>query len=797
MFKFRVRVLSGLLLAGFLVVLGRLAQLQILRGASYREMAARSQSQERLLPGLRGPILSRDGEILARDLPSFDLAVRVEALPPLMVRLEDVKRAREECAEGEARRAAFAGLRGRLMTEPWVRRLAARFERPEEEVAAGVLDALDQVARKWARASAPLPILRGVDEPTWTALRAQTEDQFLNPPPSKRKGTAVALTPSFLPPGDADAASEPPFPGLVCTHSVRREYLHGAFLAHVLGTLCEIAPEQMQQLRQDGVLTERLVARTRLWAVFRMGLDEPRAAALHALLGADPREMEDLNELLARLRGLKPGEGRARAAQFGLADFVRWAERPPRMELCEAEKLYVGCGASRLLADGRVGETGVECWYNEWLRGKHGLDLPVGFADAEAGDGALHPPDARPREGRALALTISCAWQAACEKALASLNHPAAVVVLDCETGDVLALASFPNFDPGLFSPPREGHERLERLKSLLADPAKPLLNRAIAERYPLGSVMKPLVAAAALEKGLLQPEDRNCCPGYLQEGPTRYHCDAKRAHGDVDLIEALRRSCNVYFYKVGARIGVEGLAPFACAVGFGRRTGIDLPGEVAGVYPDRAWRAKTFPRSIWDLRWSRGKDYHLAIGQGYLNVTPLQTACMMATLANGGYPVTPRLWLEAPAAPPRAAVFSARTLAIVRQGLDEACNFGTPGARGTAYSAFHNSGELAVRVAGKTGTADVAKEDAKPHAWFAGFAPADAPKVAFCVFVENGGHGGEVAAPVAYRILREVYGTRGRRQSAQPGPVASEHPGSGLGVPGSELAHGPGNTEH
>jgi cell division protein FtsI/penicillin-binding protein 2 len=167
----------------------------------------------------------------------------------------------------------------------------------------------------------------------------------------------------------------------------------------------------------------------------------------------------------------------------------------------------------------------------------------------------------------------------------------------------------------------------------------------------------------------------------------------------------------------------------------------------------------------------------------------------MMAALANGGYPVTPRLWLEAPAAPPRAAAFSARALAIVRQGLDEACNVGTPGARGTAYSAFHGGEELAVRVAGKTGTADVAKEDAKPHAWFAGFAPADAPKVAFCVFVENGGHGGEVAAPVAYRILREVYGTRGAPR-ARPGPVASEDPGSGLGVPGSELANRAENAE-
>jgi len=210
-------------------------------------------------------------------------------------------------------------------------------------------------------------------------------------------------------------------------------------------------------------------------------------------------------------------------------------------------------------------------------------------------------------------------------------------------------------------------------------------------------------------------------------------------------------------------RHGVEELAPFAYGEGLGRRTGLDLPGELTGVYPDRDWRARTFPHSRQDQGWSRGKDYHLAIGQGYMSATPLQTACLMATIANGGRAITPRLWLdgEAPAAQP--VVFQEGALAPVRQGLEECVNCDTPGARGTAYVAFHGAGELPIRVAGKTGTADWStRPDADPHAWFAGYAPVERPRVAFCVFIENGGHGGASAAPVAYRVLKEVYGAGG-----------------------------------
>jgi penicillin-binding protein 2 len=167
-----------------------------------------------------------------------------------------------------------------------------------------------------------------------------------------------------------------------------------------------------------------------------------------------------------------------------------------------------------------------------------------------------------------------------------------------------------------------------------------------------------------------------------------------------------------------------------------------------------------------------------MAIGQGYVSVTPLQAAALLACIANGGYPVRPHLWMQAPAEPPAQQLFSTQAVSIVRQGLDEVCNFGTPGARGTAYSAFHGGEELAVRVAGKTGTADVAG-DKPPHAWFAGYAPSGAPEVAFCFFIENGGHGGEAAAPLAYRVLKKIYGTRNapRPQPGTAGVTGSTTP--------------------
>ncbi|MCW8131220.1 MAG: hypothetical protein KIS92_12800 [Planctomycetota bacterium] len=766
-FQFRVRVLCMVFALGFGVVAARLFQLQIVNCDFYRDQARSGGGVQRLDSAPRGTIGDRVGTPLARDLPSFDLAVRADRLPLETLSYKDVVAAREQILRraAEEKRAptteeyraveqAYEGFRAKLLREPWIVRLAATVKTDEAAVAGGVMDAFDRVARRWAMASAPSTILRGVDEALWTRLRAMQESGFRS---DKKDGPALLST--ALP----GTASAPPadFPGLVCVHSVRRAYLHGASAAHVLGTLGELQPEQLACLREHGVLIDHLDEREALWAAHRAKLSDPQAAALAELLGADPRGLRDLGELFAALERLD-GARRRRAADLGLVNEVRWLERPPRMELCEPERIALGVGdyggdrrVRGSLVDLRIGQTGVEAWYNDLLRCRHGFESFGGQ------DASRLPAEARAREGQMLALTISSAWQQACERALAAQAKPAAMVVLDCRTGEVLAMASYPAFDPNLFSPPRDGKERQEALRALLQDPAKPLTNRCIGEQYPLGSVMKVLVAAVAVEKGLVRPEETFYCEGALREGRTLFRCDSNIRHGRVNIVEALRRSCNVCFYQVGARIGVEGLAPWAKAAGLGRRTSIDLPGEASGIYPDRAWRERHFGNSPWDLAWTRGKDYHLAIGQGYMAVTPLQAACMMAAIANGGYAVTPRLWLDAPAEAPRPMGFSARTIQIVREGLDEVANCGTPGAHGTAYRAFHSGEALAVRAAGKTGTADTGHANESPHAWFVGYAPSEAPRVAFAVLVENGGHGGEVAAPIARNVLKEIYGTR------------------------------------
>lgn len=771
-FQLRVRVLAACFALGFGVIAARLVQLQLVNGAYYREQARTGGGVQRLDAAPRGAIGDRLGNPLARDLPSYDLAVRADRLPFENTGYKDLSALREKLqarAEAEKRAlspadrqlldAALEEIRGRALREPWVRRLAQTIQADETVIAAGIADACDRIARKWAMASAPVTILRGIDPNAWTMLSVLQEDKFRNPGPPKRGAPAASIA---VPLEGAPEREEPAFPGLVCVHSVRRAYLHGSLASHVLGVLGELQPEQLDCLREQGVLTDHLEERRAIWTRQRERLTAAQAAELATVLGADPRELRGLGELLGALQALDPAR-RRRAAELGLADAVRWIDRPPRMELCEAERIALGAGQSRQdgrprgrLVDLRLGLTGVEAWYNDLLRGRHGFETFGGQ------DAARLNPEALPREGRMLALTLNPAWQRACERALASQPRPAAMVVLDCHTGEVLAMASFPDFDPNLFSPPREGKERQAALKAVLQDPRKPLTNRCIGEQYPLGSVFKPFVAAVALEQGLVRPGERFECRGWVQEGQTRFHCDGRRAHGSVDLREALRRSCNVCFYHLGARLGVEGLAPWAKAAGLGRRTGLDLPGEASGIYPDRAWRERRFPNSTWDRAWSRGKDYHLAIGQGYMSVTPLQAACLMASIANGGLAVTPRLWLDAFAPEPQPLGLSPAALAVVREGLDEAVNVGTPGARGTAYAPFHAGERLAVRVAGKTGTADTGRENEAPHAWFGGYAPAQNPRVAFVVLVENGGHGGEVAAPLAYQALKEIYGTAG-----------------------------------
>ena len=774
-FHRRIRVLSVLVAAFFLVNIGRLWQLQVTRYERYHELATRDRSIEKIVPAPRGPIYTRNGELLAEDRPVFDLSVRTGRLGLSGVKLEDFIAARERLQNGRKINPAAANagfdadcerLAALLEREPFVRNLARTVKRDPAEVAGGLQKAFDTVARNWATPYTPLRIVSEIDQATWLALRAAHEDVFRDS--YLLFGKSAEKMPE---------SAAPPFPGLVCTLSSRRVYPQGRLGCFVIGALGELPQADEDVLRTDGILIDNAKARRDYWDRLRDSLDDARAARLEQILRVNPQDLRDLGDLYGTLAKLRPTDADA-AGALGLAEPLRWTARPPRMQLTETESLWLGVGlppstSHNNLPNPLIGELGVERYYNDMLRGKYGMKLRESLDQQD--DASLEfRRNSQPREGDSLALTISLPWQKAVERALHSQEHPGAVVVMDCHSGEVLALASWPDFDPNVFSPPRDDSTRQKQIVSLLKDPNKPLLDRALSEQYALGSCMKALVAAVALEKGLVTPQETLECHGYLTLGQQKFHCDG--IHGTVDLLKALRVSCNAYFQQVGSRIGVENLAPYA-KLFFGRRTGIDLPGEVPGIYPDREWRLRTFPNNPAAQRWTLGNDYLLSIGQGQLTSTVIQAATMMSAFANGGTVVTPRLWLDGPQVPARSMGISPRNIALVREGLDEVVNCATPGAAGTAYSSFHNLvPELAIRVAGKTSSAEH-KKGAKTHGWFCGFAPENNPQIAFAVMIENAGHGGAVAAPVAYKFLREIYGTRSA-PNPTPGQPLAQHDG-------------------
>ncbi|MEI6234089.1 MAG: penicillin-binding transpeptidase domain-containing protein [Planctomycetota bacterium] len=751
MFKTRIGIIAVVLGVFFSIALGRLFQLQVLRYEKYRALAERDNGPQKLTPAPRAAIVTSDNVVIAEDRPFFDISVRVDRLKLERVTYDEIKKSREAQLAPDERKARVEEFVRRLMDERFVAGLAATLKRDRDDVARGVFTALDNVARKWASLASVQSIVQGVNEDVWLQLKATHEDGYINGAILYGKDAAKI-----------EALPEPPFPGLVCTLSTRRVYPRGTFACAVLGCVNDMSEPEETQLRQCGVLLESFDARAKAWTETRKKLDGTQVSKIADLIGDDPREIDNIGELYDHLVKLNPHE-RDLVARLGMADQLKWIQRPPRTKLNEAESLWLGVGmpmsASRnSLGNRTIGEMGVERFYNDLLRGKHTMK----FSASDLKDFAVPASfqnESEPRSAKPLMLTISSAWQEAAEAALQSQECRGAIVVLDANTGAVLAMVSNPGFDPNVFTPPRTGARRQEQLAVLANNPDKPLINRAIDGEYPLGSIMKVMVMAAALERGQLTPEETFQCPGYLKEGGQTFHCDGNHAHGTVNVYKCLRCSCNVMSHLVGARVGVENLGPYAKLV-LGKKTGIDLPFEKNGVYPDRAYRLRTTPEGKNVRPWTLGNDFQLAIGQGEMNSTVIQAAVMMAAIGNGGNVVTPRIRQDAPPVAPVSLGLSARTLAIVKQGLDECVNVGTPGERGTCYTAFHANGELAVRVSGKTSTAEH-KKGAIPHAWFAGNFQADGTRIAFAVMLEEAGHGGGVAGPVAYKMLREMYGTK------------------------------------
>jgi penicillin-binding protein 2 len=406
-----------------------------------------------------------------------------------------------------------------------------------------------------------------------------------------------------------------------------------------------------------------------------------------------------------------------------------------------------------------IGKAGIERNWEGQLRGrKGGLQVE---ADARGRQISVIKRK-EPVPGRTLFLTLERRLQ---ERALQAFGDRHGVAIAaDPRDGRILCYLSLPSFDPNRFV----GGISREDWDSLRLDPYHPLTDRAIQGLYPLGSVFKIVLAVAALEEGVITPQDRIFCSGKHRLGVREFRCWRKSGHGSVDLHRALVESCDVYFYQVGLRLGIERIHEYATRFGFGRSTGIGLDGEKTGLVPSPEWKRKRFGEP-----WYEGETLVVSIGQGALLVTPLQVVRMLSALANGGTLVTPRLveriesadgrpFNEGSTAPAASIRLSKGTADIVRQALRDVVESD----RGTGKRARIKG----VEVAGKTGTAQVVrmgdrapkKSDTphreRDHAWFACHAPAASPEIVVVVMVEHGGHGGESAAPVAREILDEYF---------------------------------------
>ncbi|MFC1658086.1 penicillin-binding protein 2 [Candidatus Omnitrophota bacterium] len=349
-----------------------------------------------------------------------------------------------------------------------------------------------------------------------------------------------------------------------------------------------------------------------------------------------------------------------------------------------------------------------------------------------------------PQEGGDIELTIDLRLQEIIYDSL--LGHTGCAIVLDPVNGEVLALGSMPDFNPGVF----QGNQPY-LINALLNDADAPLFNRAINGLYPPGSIFKIIVAAAGLERGKIDLSSKFFCSGKKQIGQRQFHC--WKTHQEEDIVDALADSCNVFFYNLGLRLGPQLINEYALKFGFGQRTGIDLNAEAKGFLPYSLWQRIKRPQ-----RWFAGDTANFSIGQGQTLVTPMQVARMMAAIANGGTLVRPRLLksetqagqtLTSASLQAVNLPLSSKNLEIIRQGLAGAVNK----TGGTA----HSLSGIGVSVAGKTGTAQVA--EATSHAWFAGYFPVDKPRFVLCVFLEHGGAGYyscQVAKGIIERMLAE-----------------------------------------
>jgi penicillin-binding protein 2 len=369
-----------------------------------------------------------------------------------------------------------------------------------------------------------------------------------------------------------------------------------------------------------------------------------------------------------------------------------------------------------------VGKSGIEYTYENMLRGSPGVEA----IEVDARGRRIQEIDFRPpQKGENLYLTLDLGAQRLASDLMKGLRG--AVVALDVHTGAVLVLYTAPSYDNN----PLAWGVSAREWKSLLNDPERPMMDRSIAGVYPPASTFKSLVALAALSEGEITAKTAYFCGGAFQLGRRTFRCWKRTGHGTLNMKEALKNSCDIFFYQVGIKVGIDNLTKWGQKLGVGELTGIDIPGELSGNRAGREWKEAVVKES-----WYKGDTVNYSIGQGYLLMTPIQLARMYAVFANRGKLVTPYL-NEKSAVVPKDLQISSSYLKLVNDGLQDVVK------RGTGWRA----GTFSVSVAGKTGTAQNAH--GADHALFVGYAPADKPQYVVAVVVEAGEHGSSVAAPI------------------------------------------------
>lgn len=403
-----------------------------------------------------------------------------------------------------------------------------------------------------------------------------------------------------------------------------------------------------------------------------------------------------------------------------------------------------------------TGKTGLEKKYDKTLRGT------AGTAEVEVNVSGRQVRELKRNKGKTgqkVILTLDAELQAYTQKRL-STEKSASAVIMDVHTGAIYTLSSSPSFNPNDFTKGLSA----ETWEELLANPGHPLNNKASGGQYPPGSTFKMITALAGLEEGIINSRTKIHCPGHYNFGKDRFHCWNRSGHGNVDVIASLAESCDIYFYDMATKLGIDKLAVYAERLGLGKKYGFEVPGERGGLVPTKRWKMGYFGSS-----WHPGETIVASIGQGYMQATPLQLTVMTSRLVNGGYAVEP--WItssigdQLPLSPkwPKLG-FQRHSLSILHKGMNRVVNHSS----GTAHASRIETPGMS--MGGKTGTSQVKRINEKlreegisnqdlpwryrHHALFVGYAPANNPRYACCVVVEHGGSGSATAAPIARDLL-------------------------------------------